>query len=233
MWFARFEYAMVALLAILLLAACQSLPTDTKPDQPDNKRKPQPRPAPRPAPPPPAVQEKALINDISRNYSLPPPEATRVVRAASDAAQRTGLQRTLILAVIAVESSFNPMAISNVGARGLMQVLPMAHPNKVFRIGGVDNLHDVEAGIQVGAMILLEYKQMTRDIRVALRRYSGSARNYADKVLARKRHFDMVENGGPVRMGDADEEDSLLSSSDLYDAWPERQLGTGAASGLM
>ena len=112
------------------------------------------------------------------------------MRAAGEASKLTGLPRTLILAVIAVESSFNPMAVSSKGARGLMQVMPEAHPEKVRMVGGEEMLHEVETGIQVGARILREYQSRSRDLRAALQRYSGAATQYEEKVLARKREFD-------------------------------------------
>lgn len=189
----------VVLLGAIWLTGCQSLPsgsTGEAPPAPPPEAA-TPTPMEKLAPPKPAVApERALVTHISRTYSVGNQHATRVVRAASDASRRTGLPRTLILAVIAVESSFNSMAVSSMGARGLMQVLPEAHPEKVERIGGEENLHDVETGIQIGARILREYYRMTGNLRAALRRYSGAARHYADKVLARKHQFDLVEGNG-------------------------------------
>lgn len=87
------------------------------------------------------------------------------------------------------------MAISRAGARGLMQVRPQAHPEKVDKVGGALMLHDVEAGIHVGARILVEYQRSSGNLAAALARYSGAARNYATKVMARKKRFDLIEAG--------------------------------------
>lgn len=142
-----------------------------------------------------AVGEKALTEHIARTYQVHNEHAVRIVSAAGDASRQTGLARTLILAVIAVESSFNCMAVSAAGARGLMQVRPQAHPQKVDKVGGELMLHDVDAGIQVGTRILLEYQRSTGNLAAALARYSGAAHNYAAKVMARKKRFDLIEAG--------------------------------------
>lgn len=208
-----FSLRAVLVAAAALLAGCQSLPPTepTSPPMEPQVAKPVPPKAQAPrrvSPPaaPLAVREQVLSNHIARAYSVEETRATEVVQAAGSASRNTGLPRTLILAVIAVESSFNPMAVSSVGARGLMQVLPEAHPEKVSSIGGEERLHDVQTNVTVGARILAEYHRGCGDMRTALRRYSGAARNYANKVLARKRGFDQVEAaaGSPLRLGALD-----------------------------
>lgn len=191
----------VMLLGAIWLAGCQSLPSnlpqEAPPPQKETPRQTEVRPPALPAPvekaapaPSPQAVERALATHITQRYRVASPHATRVVRVAGNASKFTGLSHTLILAVIAVESSFNPSAVSSKGARGLMQVMPHAHPEKVRMIGGVEMLHDVETGIHVGARILREYHVRSGSLRLALQRYSGGASNYEDKVLARKRDFD-------------------------------------------
>ncbi|MBI4755747.1 MAG: lytic transglycosylase domain-containing protein [Betaproteobacteria bacterium] len=197
--------AAIVICAALWLAGCAGLPQDSgnvpAPQVPAPQLPAPPRtPAAEEAPPrlSPVEQERALATEISRTWFVGNQRAARIVRAASQASRHTTLPRTLILAIIAVESSFNTLAVSPVGARGLMQVLPEAHPEKVERIGGEHMLHDVDTGIHVGARILHEYRRVTGNLRAALRRYSGAARNYADKVLKHKEHFDLVQARGSV-----------------------------------
>jgi soluble lytic murein transglycosylase-like protein len=91
----------------------------------------------------------------------------------------------LVLAVIDVESAFDPFAVSSAGAVGLMQVMPF-WPRQL----GLSNkdLIDVELNVRMGASILAYYLERERgDYRRALARYNGSLgrRTYPDQVLER------------------------------------------------
>ena len=137
--------------------------------------------------------EQTLAAHIARNFSVPKEDARHVVSAAVDAAQKSDLPATLVLAVIAVESRFDPGAVSTAGARGLMQVLPRAHPEEIRRIGGARMLHRIDTGIEVGARVLGEYYGRGRSLGSALRRYSASGNRYVAKVLTEKRRFDQAQ----------------------------------------
>jgi soluble lytic murein transglycosylase-like protein len=91
----------------------------------------------------------------------------------------------LVLAVIDVESAFDPFAVSSAGAVGLMQVMPF-WPRQL----GLSNkdLIDVELNVRMGVSILAYYLERERgDYRRALARYNGSLgrRTYPDQVLGR------------------------------------------------
>lgn len=98
-------------------------------------------------------------------------------------ASRVKLPPELVLALIEVESHFNPYAISRSGAQGLMQVMPfwlkeIGHPD--------DNLIKINTNLRLGCTILKYYMNMEdNDLRKALARYNGSnsSRVYSDKVL--------------------------------------------------
>lgn len=97
-------------------------------------------------------------------------------------ATRAGLQPELVLAVIHVESNFNPYAISRVGARGLMQVMPF-WLKEIGRPG--DSLFDVRTNLRYGCTILKYYLEKEKGNLVhALARYNGSRgrRTYPAKV---------------------------------------------------
>jgi soluble lytic murein transglycosylase-like protein len=91
----------------------------------------------------------------------------------------------LVLAVIDVESAFDPFAVSSAGAVGLMQVMPF-WPNELGL--STRDLIDVELNIRMGTSILAYYLERERgDYRRALGRYNGSLgkRTYPDLVLGR------------------------------------------------
>ena len=106
-----------------------------------------------------------------------------LLRTVHHEAKRARLHPELVLAVIDVESNFDRYAISYVGARGLMQIMPfwldeIGRPN--------DNLFDMQTNLRFGCTILRHYMDReSDDIRRALARYNGSVgkRKYPDKVF--------------------------------------------------
>ena len=90
----------------------------------------------------------------------------------------------LVMAILEVESRFDPWAVSNAGAVGLMQVMPFWPEQLGMRRY---QLTHVVPNIHMGCAILRFYLQDEhRDIRRALQRYNGSfARAYADRVISR------------------------------------------------
>lgn len=140
--------------------------------------------------PPLGPQQRALAGFIARRY--------RVAEAASAAyvstAYRSGLESSidplLVLAVIAVESRYNPVAESSMGAKGLMQVIPRYHEEKLLAHGGERALLEPEANIQVGTRILQEYMARAGVLETALQMYNGAldepTARYAGKVLAER-----------------------------------------------
>jgi len=105
--------------------------------------------------------------------------------------RRAGLDTALVLGLIQVESNFRKFAISRVGARGYMQVMPFW----VRQIGDGDasKLFHMQTNLRFGCVILRHYLDRERgDLVLALGRYNGSRgkRKYPDAVLAAKRHWD-------------------------------------------
>lgn len=131
---------------------------------------------------------KALANYIQQRFKVSETKASVIVDEAFSSGVKQGLQPELILAIIAVESSFKEKAVSPVGARGLMQVLASAHPKKIKSIGGKKALYDPKKNIKIGSHILAQYKDLSKgNIRRTLLRYNGSLGNakshYPDKVF--------------------------------------------------
>ena len=133
---------------------------------------------------------RALINYVSRRYRIAPDVIEQFVGAAHDAGRQVGLDPLLILAVMAVESRFNPVAESLVGAKGLMQVIPRHHLDKLLEHGGEEAVLDPMINIPVGARILKEYIRRTGSVEAGLQFYNGSladpSSQYAQKVIAER-----------------------------------------------
>ena len=114
--------------------------------------------------------------------------AERILRSVSCEASKHAMLRDrpqLVLAVIDVESAFDPFAVSYAGAVGLMQVMPF-WPTELGL--SKKDLIDVELNIRMGTSILAYYLERERgDYRRALGRYNGSLgrRDYPDLVLGR------------------------------------------------
>jgi soluble lytic murein transglycosylase-like protein len=142
-----------------------------------------------------------LARYLSRRFLIAGEATDRMVDAAYRAARDSGLDPLLLLAVIAVESRFNPIAESVMGAKGLMQIIPKFHEAKVAALGGEAALWDPERNIELGASILQEYVYRTGTLEAGLQFYNGAfsdaSAQYARRVLAeRDRLLDVVHNGG-------------------------------------
>lgn len=100
-------------------------------------------------------------------------------------AQRAGLEPELVLGLIQVESGFRQYAISKVGARGFMQVMPFW--TRVLGNGDADALFQPHVNIRYGCSILRHYLDMENgNLFMALGRYNGSRGQsaYPDAVFA-------------------------------------------------
>jgi soluble lytic murein transglycosylase-like protein len=110
-------------------------------------------------------------------------ESLTIGRAVLNAAKRDTISPLLLLAVIAVESNFDRFAVSVVGAKGLMQVLPSQHRDLVVRTA---DLTDAGTNVSIGSTILHSYIEASDgDVHDALVRYSGGARGYTRRVADR------------------------------------------------
>jgi hypothetical protein len=140
--------------------------------------------------------QRALVEHLSRRFYIASAATERMVAAAYRAASEVGLDPLLVLAVIAIESRFNPIAESVMGAKGLMQIIPKYHLAKLRAAGGEDAVLDPEANIAVGARILQEYVYRTGTLEAGLQFYNGALRDnsaqYAQKVFAERLRLEQV-----------------------------------------
>lgn len=148
-------------------------------------------------------EQAAVAHWISRRYRVAPEPISRLVKEAWYVGQRVGLEPTLILAIMAVESSFNPFAQSSVGAQGLMQVMTRVHDDKYEAFGGSLAAFDPVTNLRVGVQVLKECIARAGSLEGGLRFYVGAANlpedgGYANKVLAEQANLRMVAGGRTV-----------------------------------
>lgn len=144
---------------------------------------------------------------ISKKYRVAPEPVAALVAEAYDVGRAAKLDPTLILAVMAIESSFNPFAQSPVGAQGLMQVMTRIHADKYQHFGGHYAAFDPKSNLRVGAKVLQEYIGRTGSVEGGLRWYVGAANlpsdgGYAAKVLAEHSRLSQVAKGKTIPVTD-------------------------------
>ncbi len=147
-------------------------------------------------------QQAAVAMWLSRRYRVAPEPISRLVQEAWTVGQRARVEPTLILAIMAIESGFNPFAQSSVGAQGLMQVLTRVHDDKYEAFGGNLAAFDPITNLRVGVQVLKECIQRAGGIEEGLRYYVGAANlpddaGYAHKVLAEHEQMKSVIAGRP------------------------------------
>ena len=148
-------------------------------------------------------QQTALTYWLSKKYRVAPEPVAALVAEAFSLAGRTKLEPTLILAVMAVESGFNPFAQSHVGAQGLMQVMTRVHSDKYESFGGKLAAFDPVTNLRVGVRVLQECIARAGSLEAGLRFYVGAANldddgGYAAKVLAEHNRLKQVSAGRAV-----------------------------------
>jgi hypothetical protein len=140
--------------------------------------------------------QRVLVEHLARRYAIAVEATERMVEAADRAAREVGLDPLLVLAVISIESRFNPIAESAMGAKGLMQIIPKYHRAKLQALGGEQAVLDPESNIMLGARILQEYVRRTGTLEAGLQFYNGAfwdgSAQYAQKVMAERARLEQV-----------------------------------------
>ena len=107
--------------------------------------------------------------------------------------KRSGLDPSLVLGLVQVESNFRKFAVSSVGARGYMQVMPFW--TRVLGDGDAGKLFHMQTNLRFGCVILRHYLEREKgDLFLALGRYNGSRGKapYPDAVLGAKRKWEFT-----------------------------------------
>ncbi|RGE44725.1 lytic transglycosylase domain-containing protein [Comamonas testosteroni] len=134
-------------------------------------------------------EQAAVAYWLSKKYRVAPEPIAALVSEAYEQGKANKLDPTLILAIMAIESSFNPFAQSSVGAQGLMQVMTKVHTDKYETFGGQHAAFDPVTNLKVGVKVLKECIARAGSIEGGLKYYVGAANletdgGYAAKVLA-------------------------------------------------
>jgi soluble lytic murein transglycosylase-like protein len=144
---------------------------------------------------------RALSEFVAKRYRVSQDVAFDLVGLAHQEGNRFQLDPLLIIAVIAIESRFNPIAESGAGAKGLMQIIPKYHTDKLEEFGGEQAVFDPATNIQVGSRILREYIRRTGHVGIALQMYAGalgdSEDQYTTKVMNERGRLQQVLSSKP------------------------------------
>jgi hypothetical protein len=149
-------------------------------------------------------QQANLAYWLSRKYRVAPEPLSALIAEAYEVGPINQIEPTLILAVMAIESGFNPFAQSAMGAQGLMQVMTKVHFDKYEGFGGRFAAFDPVANLRVGVFVLKEC--ITRaggSVEGGLKFYVGASNSemdggYAQKVMVEHARLMLVAAGQSV-----------------------------------
>jgi soluble lytic murein transglycosylase-like protein len=154
--------------------------------------------APEPAPEALRPSLQRALDYVSNRYRVAPEALVPIFEAAQSVGRERKLDPLLIIAIIGIESRFNPFAESSVGAQGLMQVMPGIHKDKLPEDAGAQPFLDPVTNIQVGVHVLQEAIRWRGSLTGGLQHYAGSATDpatgYAKKVYAEKQRLEKAAN---------------------------------------
>lgn len=142
--------------------------------------------------------QRALAAHLIDTYDVAPSLANNVIASVFHSGRFYNIDPLLLLAVMKVESTFNPRAVSSAKAKGLMQVLPKAHPEKIALLGGVEQLYIPHLNVRLGAQILRECVDRAGGVIArGLQFYNGSGNDpkqrYANKVMTAHQEFNQIK----------------------------------------
>jgi soluble lytic murein transglycosylase-like protein len=153
-------------------------------------------PAKQATPETPALNPKmqAALDYVSKRYHVSTDALEPIFATAQSTGKELKIDPLLIIAIIGIESGFNPFSQSVVGAKGLMQVMPNAHMDKLPDEADDSAFLDPVTNVQVGTKVLHESIRRFGGIENGLQQFAGALndpdRRYATKVLAEKQRLD-------------------------------------------
>ena len=135
-------------------------------------------------------QMTAAMDYVVQRYHVSAEALLPVFETAQLAGLKQKIDPLLLIAVISIESRFNPFSQSAMGAQGLMQIIPRYHRDKIPQTAGDRPFLDPVVNVQIGAQILREAVQRQGGLIEGLQFYAGALadedRTYATKVLSEK-----------------------------------------------
>jgi hypothetical protein len=175
---------------------------------------------------------------LSRKYRVAPEPLSVLVAEAFSIGQRIQIDPSLILAVMAVESRFNPFAQSPVGAQGLMQVMTRVHTDKYEDFGGQLAAFDPLTNLRVGVQVLQDCIRRAGSVEGGLRLYVGAITSdgseYIAKVMSEHQRIQSVAEGKPVPVRESSRESLLAPHAPNSNSAPNSapKVLTGPAEAL-
>jgi hypothetical protein len=139
----------------------------------------------------------AVTYSLSRRYRVSPEPVAALVKEAWELGERTQIPATLLLAIMAIESKFNPFTSGTQGAMGLMQIDPDAHVSELAPFGGRLAVFDPLTNLRVGTRLLQDLMLQSETIEETLRQYAAASGQtdeglYIERVLAEQRMLERL-----------------------------------------
>lgn len=150
------------------------------------------------------AEQAAVAYWLSDKYRVSPQPLAALVAEAHAVSPAVKLHPHLILAVMAIESSFHPYVQSHAGAQGLMQVMGKIHAKRYEPYGGAQAAFEPLVNLRVGAEVLADAIRLKGgSLEDGLRFYLGGDAvtddgGYVAKVLAERTRLDQVASGVKV-----------------------------------
>lgn len=143
---------------------------------------------------------RQALGYVSKRYRVSNEALVPIFEAAQHSARELGLDPLLIVAVIGVESGFNPFSQSVFGAQGLMQVIPRFHGDKVPEDAGQRPFIDPVTNVQIGSRVLKESIARSGGVIDGLQQFGGALndpeKRYSSKVLGEHQRLQVVAQFG-------------------------------------
>lgn len=142
------------------------------------------------------AEQASVTYWLSRKYSISPEPMSVLVAEAFQLGERAQIAPTLILAIVAIESNFNPYAQSAVGGQGLMQILPSEQTEKLESFGGPMATFDPLSNLRVGVKVLHDLVVQNGSIDAGLAAYAEATKsresNYIERVLQEEQRLSRI-----------------------------------------
>ena len=137
---------------------------------------------------------RGAMDYVTRRYKVSNEAVQPIFATAQAIGRELHLDPLLIIAVIGVESGFNPFSQSVFGAQGLMQVVPRFHLDKLPEESA--SFLDPVTNVQIGARVLKESIRRNGGLEEGLQQFGGAVgdagRRYAAKVLAERQRLEQA-----------------------------------------
>ena len=155
-----------------------------------------------------SARMQRVLEYTAKRYRLSPLALEPAFVAAERSARELGLDPLLIVAVIGIESGFNPFAESVMGAQGLMQIIPRYHSDKLppevrTGTGAATAFFDPVMNVRVGVRALHDFIRDTGDLVEGLQQFAGAPDDpeeaYAEKVLAEVERLESLATARAAR----------------------------------